>query len=479
MRCPRPYPPSFGADVDAYLAHLAGGDLFDETGPNPASPLTLRDVRFRLFQMAAALVHSGRAPDLICTLADIVEPEATKIALNFFWLRKGKRKTGQIHNFALAAIKIAKWWVKAPPEWIAALQAIRRLVDPNERGMTARNRARLRQFDDPENLRRLIDLPDAILRALPRSTAPSFDQALRVQSALAIAILTIAPMRMRNLSSLCLGRHVVQTRAGGVRHIIIPSEEVKNGTPLSFEVSEAVGDVLDVYLECYPARLAGDPMGFCFRRAPSAPRRRRNLPSRSSAQFGRRSESISTRTLFDIWPLCCFCVRTRASTKRFGCFSVTRISARPSAPIAALNKPTRSAATTLSSSVTARLEGTPMTRPTRIACWPARDRELWTSCLQPGSLFGGGGFAAIWSEATRFKTICGYTAWLRWLAAHEQLDPNLEPTDRVTKERVVASSCRRTVRPTPSCPAFANSTMRFAPWLRRAITIGWANSPGR
>ena len=114
MRCPRPYPPSFGADVDAYLAHLAGGDLFDETGPNPASPLTLRDVRFRLFQMAAALVHSGRAPNSICTLADIVEPEATKIALNFFWLRKGKRKTGQIHNFALAAIKIAKWWVKAP-----------------------------------------------------------------------------------------------------------------------------------------------------------------------------------------------------------------------------------------------------------------------------------------------------------------------------------------------------------------------------
>ena len=39
---------------------------------------------------------------------------------------------------------------------------------PKNTGMTARNRARLRQFDDPENLRRLIDLPEAILRALPR-----------------------------------------------------------------------------------------------------------------------------------------------------------------------------------------------------------------------------------------------------------------------------------------------------------------------
>ena len=144
------YPPSFGADVEAYLARLGGSDLFDETGCSPASPLTLRDVRFRLFQMAAALVHSGRAPETICTLADLIEPKAIRVALTFFWLRQGKRKTGQIHNFALTAIKIAKWWVRAPPDQIAALQAIRRQVDPKEMGMTARNRARLRQFDDPK-----------------------------------------------------------------------------------------------------------------------------------------------------------------------------------------------------------------------------------------------------------------------------------------------------------------------------------------
>ena len=79
-----------------------------------------------------------------------------------------------------------------------------------------------------------------------------------------------------------------------------------------------------------------------------------------------------------------------------------------------------------------------MDRPTRIANWPARDRELWTNCLEQGSLFGGGGLAASWSEASRFKTSGGYTAWLRWLAAHEQLDAYLEPADRVTQERVAA-----------------------------------------
>ena len=258
------YPPSFGANVEAYVDHQARGDLFGGTGRGPASPITLRDLRLRLFQIATALVHSGRAPETIRSLADLVEPEAVKTALNFFWTRNGNRKTGQLQNFALTAIKIAKWWVKAPADKIAELQAIRRQVDLKEKGMTPRNRARLRQFDDPENLRRLIDLPQAIVRTLPRGEAPSYDQAIRVQSALAVSFLTTAPMRMKNLAGLRLGRHIVQTRPGGVRQIVVPAEEVKNRTALAFEVSDALGDVMEVYLaRCRPV-LSGDPDGFLF-----------------------------------------------------------------------------------------------------------------------------------------------------------------------------------------------------------------------
>jgi integrase len=76
--------------------------------------------------------------------------------------------------------------------------------------------------------------------------------------------LTVAPMRIKNLASLHLGRHVVQTRPGGVRHIVIPAEEVKNRTPLAFEVSDALGHVLDVYLSRCRPLLADDPEGFLF-----------------------------------------------------------------------------------------------------------------------------------------------------------------------------------------------------------------------
>jgi integrase len=214
--------------------------------------------------MATALVKSGRDPQTIRSLADLVQPEALKTELSFFWARNGRRKTAQLHDFALTAIKVAKWWVKAPVERIGELQTIRREVAPKEMGMTPRNRARLRQFDDPENVRRLIDLPQAIVRALPRDGEPSYVQAIRVQSALAISILTTAPMRAKNLASLRLGRHVVQTRPGGLRHIVIPADEVKNRTPLAFEVSDALGEVLDVYLGRCRRLLAEDPEGFLF-----------------------------------------------------------------------------------------------------------------------------------------------------------------------------------------------------------------------
>jgi hypothetical protein len=69
---------------------------------------------------------------------------------------------------------------------------------------------------------------------------------------------------MKNLASLRLGPHLAQTRPGGVRHIVIPAEEVKNRTPLAFEVSDGLGQVIDVYLaRCRPL-LAGDSEGFLF-----------------------------------------------------------------------------------------------------------------------------------------------------------------------------------------------------------------------
>ncbi len=112
-------------------------------------------------------------------------------------------------------VKIAKHWVKVSPSHLETLRGMRRQMDPGQTGLTARNRARLRQFDDAENVRRLISLPGKILRSLPPYGRLSHHQAVTLQSALAVAILSVAPMRIKNLASLTFDQHsCVTVRAG-------------------------------------------------------------------------------------------------------------------------------------------------------------------------------------------------------------------------------------------------------------------------
>jgi len=121
-----------------------------------------------------------------------------------------------------------------------------------------------------------------------------------------------------------------------------------------------------------------------------------------------------------------------------------------------------------------------MIRRLPIADWPARDRELWNKAVEPGGLFGGGGTGAHWSAETRVMVARGYNAWLSWLAAKELLDPDVEPVDRVTSERVVTyiTEMRAGLAPIRSGAVSKGSMTRCGSWRRNRIGSGWRNSTG-
>lgn len=260
------YPASFGTEVAAYLAHLAGTDLFAATARRPASPTTLKCTRLRLLQLAAALVHAGRDPTSIRALADLVEIGAAKQALAFFWQRNGQRKTGQLHHFARLITSLGKHWCRVPADHLAQLQMMRRQVDPGTPRMTDRNRARLLQFEDADNVARLLDLPETIARRLGRTDPVAYNDVVRLQSALAMAIVLAAPMRVKNLAGLTLDRHLVRTRAGtdAVLHLVIPAAEVKNDVDLEFALPADVRALLDLYLRRFRPLLTREPSPFLF-----------------------------------------------------------------------------------------------------------------------------------------------------------------------------------------------------------------------
>lgn len=252
------FPSSFHADVETWQACLAGEDLLQEEGPaKPLRPASLKHMRYQVYMVASACVRAGCAPGELRSLADLVEPDRFRRAMRFLLERHGGRPNRTLDQLATTHAHLARHWVKLDPDRLRSLVEIRGRLRCKVRGLSAKNRARLRQFDEPLNQLALLELPERLLRLAERQPKP-IKAAHLVQTALIILLLQMAPIRLRNLQTLHRERHLV--RLPGLRRqarvrLVIPGEETKNGEPLDFPLPPELVHVLDLYLERHRPRL--------------------------------------------------------------------------------------------------------------------------------------------------------------------------------------------------------------------------------
>lgn len=260
---------AFVADVTAYIKHQSAVDPFEDPPRKPLAPTTLRDLHLRIFQLGTALAEAGHDPRQFSGLRDLVGPAAAKAALSGQHQRNGGRKTGQLYNYSQTLIKIARHWVKLPEAEVEKLKTLGRAIKPEATGMTDKNRAVLRQFDNPQAVEQLIKLPQRVFDELPASGRLPVEDCLGAQSALIVGILAlVVPLRIKNIAGMRLGVDVVAHRAGAALangcHIVLPAEEVKNRQDLEFPVAPMVAKMLETYVtRCLPilGKTAG---GFLF-----------------------------------------------------------------------------------------------------------------------------------------------------------------------------------------------------------------------
>jgi len=251
------FPESLVSEVEAYLATRSDPDPFDEFGPRAAlSPHTIRGQRYQLQCYFSALVNTGSDPEDLRHLADLLDPETVIRALRHLLDHYKKKKT--VYRIAQVLRVIARDFLRLDGKCIDELTNIGRKIIPEAAGMTDKNRERLRQLDDPKNVRLLLDLPQRLVRKAKKLDRGRRDDALLVQLALAIEILLMAPLRRQNLAGIQIDRHLQWSRAGheGVVHLVIPGEEVKNGQQLEFELPSDAEKLLALYLDEYRPRLA-------------------------------------------------------------------------------------------------------------------------------------------------------------------------------------------------------------------------------
>jgi integrase len=260
------FPPSFKEDVDAMVAAVIDPDPFCDSSPKPIKRATAKRRAHTMRALASVLVRKGHDPKSFDSISSLVSVDRVKAALRFIYERGERRKTTNLRNFANHICVVAEHWVGVPDESLVALKAIRSSVDCGPAAMTDKNRATLRCFEDDRLIDAFLAVPERVWRRHRDLDCLKISQAVDLQVALAIEILTVAPVRLGNLSAIRLDRNLIDEGAGRKRrvHLHFPANDVKNGVDLDFPLPSATIALLDCYVEHVRPTLARKGSAYLF-----------------------------------------------------------------------------------------------------------------------------------------------------------------------------------------------------------------------
>ncbi len=261
------FPPSFLDDLDRYCAFMSGRDLLAENAPaSPRRETTLQAHREHLKRFASGLVHAGFPMEDLTSLSVLVEARQFETALRFHLERFGGKPRPSLFETASILVVMSREYLRLDDDRIEELSAVRNRLRCRERGMTEKNRERLRPLVEPVNQLRFLTMSDQLLKRAGSRKSPK-RRALDVQIAVVHELMLMAPMRFGNLTRLNLDRHFRTEGTGRHRRvfIVIHPDEVKNAQTLEFELLEPTIRLLDLYLkEFRPLLLHGPEEGWLF-----------------------------------------------------------------------------------------------------------------------------------------------------------------------------------------------------------------------
>ena len=255
-------PASFRDEVEKYLVWCSVPDPLDEAARARAlAPVSVRLRHDHIHLAASAACAAGIDAERLTSLADLVEPETFRAVLRHLWQKRGGKLSSYTRDVASALITIAWEWVRAPVEQLSNLKKLRGKLGSLRSGLTEKNKALLRKFEDPRLLARLLELPDRLWRTARRNLVVSKRWFIDLQTALAIDILLHTALRIENLAALKFDEHLHWPQGcGKPALLVVRIEETKNEAPLEFELPTVLADRLYAYRnEIAPAVIGSRP----------------------------------------------------------------------------------------------------------------------------------------------------------------------------------------------------------------------------
>lgn len=249
--------PSFLADVDAVIKKFQDPDI-DADEFDPVKPLTIKSYRGRLLRTMSAYVAATKCdPASIQSLSVLLNPKAAKIALDYMitWTQRRKpdvKKSSDVHGSAklLATISERFFLASVGADNVLKLKRMACRRCPIRKGMTAKNSALLKLFDDEKLIARFLHLPEVVYERVLKQPELRRVDAVKLMLAFAVGQSIEAPLRPENQMGLIMGQHIFVHAAKGERwlSIRVPAEEVKNMRDLEFELSGPVVELYEKYI---------------------------------------------------------------------------------------------------------------------------------------------------------------------------------------------------------------------------------------
>jgi integrase len=263
------FPAGLREDVDAHLAGLAlvrrnkAGQRIK--GCKPATITTRRREIVAAVRMA---VREGIPLDSLTSLKALVRPDVAEKIIDAYWRKDGEVPKTYTINLASRFVALAHWTGGMDEEALRRLGDTRfALEEHRDDGMTPKNLALIRLVLTEGVWSRVVNLPDQLMHQarLQRRHAPVRAGVL-AQIAVAVAILTVAPVRLDNLASIRLGENL--TKPGGpdaTFWLTFAKYDVKNYVPLQFKLDARVTAIINEYVHDFrPALMRGSNTDWLF-----------------------------------------------------------------------------------------------------------------------------------------------------------------------------------------------------------------------
>ena len=257
------FPAGFHKDLEDYLSSLKTvrrGPMPARKRMRPCTDSTIKGRRAELMAAARMAVRIGIPIERLTALRALLDPDVSERILDAYWKKDGEQPSVYTIDLSMKFLAIARQIGCLDEKAVERLDDLRAGLQEHRRGgLTDKNLAIIRQVLSEGVWTEVIRLPHAMMvnaRAL-QYHAPN-KAAVMAQIAVAIAILSAAPVRLANLGRIKIGENLIKPGGPlGSYLLVFPDHDVKNRVQLEFAFDQRLTEMIDEYVHDFRPSLAG------------------------------------------------------------------------------------------------------------------------------------------------------------------------------------------------------------------------------